>query len=100
MGNTNRSFEPVADARDRPRAITDQRVIKWRALAPRGRGFHRIRGMRPRMAAAIRRALIVYDLDRCCAVWWIYRLHFGITGDVMLGLAAVTAAQERSRCAI
>ncbi len=53
-----------------------------------------------RMVVAIRPALALYDLDRCCAIWWLYRLHFGFTGDVMLGLAAVTVAQERSRCGI
>ncbi len=53
-----------------------------------------------RMAVAIRRALAMCDLDRCCAIWWLYRLHFGFTGDVVLGLAAVTVAQERSRCGI
>lgn len=51
-----------------------------------------------RMAVAIRRAFAMYDLDRCCAIWWLYRLHFGVTRDVMLGLSAVTIAQERSRC--
>ncbi len=60
------------------------------------------RGMKPmaRMGVAIKRALAISDLDRCCAIWWLYRLHFGITGNVMLGLTAVTVAQERSRCAI
>ncbi|MCA1363432.1 hypothetical protein I6F14_23850 [Bradyrhizobium sp. IC3069] len=60
------------------------------------------RGMKPmaRMVAATRRALAMYDLDRCCAIWWLYRLHFGFTGDVMLGLAAVSVAQQRSRCGI
>ncbi|MDA9474848.1 hypothetical protein XI03_10125 [Bradyrhizobium sp. CCBAU 65884] len=53
-----------------------------------------------RMVAATRRALAMYDLDRCCAIWWLYRLHFGFTGDAVLGLAAVTVAQERSRCGI
>ncbi|WP_245471265.1 hypothetical protein [Bradyrhizobium genosp. SA-3] len=53
-----------------------------------------------RMGVAIKRALAISDLDRCCAIWWLYRLHFGITGNVMLGLTAVTVAQERSRCAI
>ncbi|RXG97191.1 hypothetical protein EAV90_22760 [Bradyrhizobium vignae] len=58
------------------------------------------RGMKPRArtAAAIKRARAISDLDRCCAIWWLYRLHFGINRDVMLGLAAV--AQERSRCGI
>ncbi|MBB4383456.1 hypothetical protein GGD61_008156 [Bradyrhizobium sp. SBR1B] len=61
-----------------------------------------IRGMKPiaGMVVAIRRALAISDLDRCCAIWWLYRIHFGFTGDVMLGLAAVTVAQERSRCGI
>ncbi|RXG85100.1 hypothetical protein EAS61_37125 [Bradyrhizobium zhanjiangense] len=61
-----------------------------------------IRGMKPmaRMVVAIRRALAMCDLDRRCAIWWLYRLHFGVTGDVVLGLAAVTVAQERSRCGI
>ncbi|MDA9441509.1 hypothetical protein XH98_20955 [Bradyrhizobium sp. CCBAU 51745] len=61
-----------------------------------------IRAMKPIawMVAAIRRALAMSDLDRCCAIWWLYRLHFGFTGDVILGLAAVAVAQERSRCGI
>ncbi|SFQ07684.1 hypothetical protein SAMN05216330_1153 [Bradyrhizobium sp. Ghvi] len=60
------------------------------------------RGMKPkaRMVIAIRRALAMYDLDRCCAIWWLYSLHFGFTGDVRLGLAAITVTQERSRCGI
>ncbi|KRP94648.1 hypothetical protein AOQ72_20840 [Bradyrhizobium yuanmingense] len=60
------------------------------------------RGMKlmSRMVAATRRALAMYDLDRCCAIWWLYRLHFGFTSDVMLGLAAVTVAQKRSPCGI
>ncbi|KYK50592.1 hypothetical protein A1D31_38710 [Bradyrhizobium liaoningense] len=56
-------------------------------------------GMRPlaRMAAAINRARAMSDLDRCSAIWWLYRLHFGVTCDVMLGLAGITFGDERSR---
>ncbi|QOZ11838.1 hypothetical protein XH96_33645 [Bradyrhizobium sp. CCBAU 51765] len=53
-----------------------------------------------RVAAAIKRARALSDVDRCCAIWWLYRLHFGINRDVMLGLDAVTIDQERSRCGI
>ncbi|MDA9456408.1 hypothetical protein XI00_19600 [Bradyrhizobium sp. CCBAU 21359] len=60
------------------------------------------RGMKPiaRTVAAIKRARAISDLDRCCAIWWLYRLHFGINRDVMLGLAAGAIARERSRCGI
>ncbi|MGY3033777.1 hypothetical protein ACVIIV_002947 [Bradyrhizobium sp. USDA 4354] len=99
MTNINLSHQSIADARAQ-RTIAHQNT-KWRTLAPRRRGFQ-TRGMKPmaRMVVAIRRALAMYDLDRCCAIWWLYRLHFGFTGDVMLGLAAVTVAQEGSRCGI
>ncbi|WP_407185385.1 hypothetical protein [Bradyrhizobium centrosematis] len=102
MTNANLSsqFYSIADARAR-RVITDQKVTECR-VAPRRRGFQIIRGMKPmaRMAVAIKRALAIADLDRCCAIWWLYRIHFGFTGEVMLGLAAVTVAQERSRSGI
>ncbi|WFU23457.1 hypothetical protein QA649_36385 [Bradyrhizobium sp. CB1717] len=102
MTNINLTSQSIAAARGGQRAITDQKVFKWRVLAPRRRGFQIILGMKPmaRMAVARRRALAMYDLDRCCAIWWLYRLHFGFTGDVMLGLAAVTVAQKGSRCGI
>ncbi|WP_439402417.1 hypothetical protein ACNJYA_08125 [Bradyrhizobium sp. DASA03068] len=102
MANINLSSQSIAGARAGQRAITALKVIKCRALAPRRRGFQMTRGMKPmaRMVAATRRALAMYDLDRCCAIWWLYRLHFGFTGDVMLGLATVSVAQERSRCGI
>ncbi|WP_245508800.1 hypothetical protein [Bradyrhizobium zhanjiangense] len=100
MTNINLSCQSIAAARAQ-RSITDQNT-KWRTLAPRRRGFQMIRGMKPmaQMVLAIKRALAMCDLDRCCAIWWLYRLHFGFTGDVVLGLAAVTVAQERSRCGI
>ncbi|WP_245323259.1 hypothetical protein [Bradyrhizobium shewense] len=100
MTNIKLSYQSIADARAQ-RTIADQNT-RGRTLAPRRRGFQMIRGMKPmaRMVVAIRRALAMYDLDRCCAIWWLYRLHFGFTRDVMLGLAAVTVAQERSRCGI
>ncbi|WP_225140377.1 hypothetical protein [Bradyrhizobium sp. NBAIM14] len=107
MANINLNSESLAGARAGQRAITALaitalKVIERRALAPRRRGFQMIRGMNPmaRMVAATRRALAMYDLDRCCAIWWLYCLHFGFTGDVMLGLAAVSVAHERSRCGI
>lgn len=102
MANINLSSQSIAGARAGQRAATARKVIEWRAPAPRRRGFHMIQGMKPmaRMLAAIRRGLALSDLDRCCAIWWLYRLHFGFTGDVMLGLAAVRIAQERSRCGI
>ncbi|WP_225136109.1 hypothetical protein [Bradyrhizobium yuanmingense] len=102
MANINLNSKSLAGARAGQRAITALKVIVWRALARRRRGFQMTRGMKPmaRMVAATRRALVMYDLDRCCAIWWLYRLHFGFTGDVMLGLAAVSVAHERSRCGI
>ncbi|WP_407120947.1 hypothetical protein [Bradyrhizobium sp. STM 3561] len=100
MTNINLSCQSIADACSQ-RTIADQNTT-WRTLGPRRRGFQMIRGKKPmaRMVVAIRRAFAMYDLDRCCAIWWLYRLHFGVTRDVMLGLAAVTIAQERSRCGI
>ncbi|MCP2130988.1 hypothetical protein ABH991_007732 [Bradyrhizobium ottawaense] len=52
------------------------------------------RVMKPiaQVAAATKRARALSDFDRCCAIWWLYRLHFGINRDVMLALAAVTIA--------
>ncbi|MFK4719519.1 hypothetical protein [Bradyrhizobium niftali] len=99
MTNINLTSASIAGARGGQRAITDQKAFKGRALAPRRRGFQMIRGMKPmaRMAVATRRALAMYDLDRCRAIWLLYRIHFGFAGDVMLGLAPVRVAQERSR---
>lgn len=99
MTNINLTSASIAGARDGQPAIADKKAFKWKALAPRRRGFQMIRGMKPmaRMAVAIRRALAMYELDRCRAIWWLYRLHFGVAGDVMLGLAPVTVAQKRSR---
>ncbi|WP_271598506.1 hypothetical protein [Bradyrhizobium sp. CCBAU 45384] len=86
-----------ADARVRQRAVTDRKFSKWRALAPRRPCFQIRRGMKPiaRAAAAMKRARALSDLDRCCAIWWLYRLHFGITGSVMLGLTAVKLSSSR-----
>lgn len=52
------------------------------------------RVMKPiaQVAAATKRARALSDFDRCCVIWWLYRLHFGINRDVMLALAAVTIA--------
>ncbi|WFU71443.1 hypothetical protein [Bradyrhizobium sp. CB2312] len=96
----NISSQFFTDARARERAVTDQKLSKFTAPVPRRSGFQMRRGMKPiaRMAAAIKRARAISDLDRCCAIWWLYRLHFGINRDVMLGLAAI--ARERSRCGI
>ncbi len=100
MANMNLNSQSFADARARQRAVTDQKLTKLRALVPRRSGLQMRRGMKPiaRMAAAIKRTRAISDLDRCCAIWWLYRLHFGINRDVMLGLPAV--ARERSRCGI
>ncbi|MBB4375097.1 hypothetical protein GGD63_007941 [Bradyrhizobium sp. cir1] len=43
-------------------------------------------------AATLKRVRALSDFDRCCAIWWLYRRHFGIDPDVMLALAAVTIA--------
>ncbi|WP_271566639.1 hypothetical protein [Bradyrhizobium sp. CCBAU 11386] len=102
MENMNLSSQSFADACARQPTVTDQKLTKFRALVPRRSGFQMRRFMKPiaRVAAAIKRARALSDLDRCCAIWWLYRLHFGINRDVMLGLAAVTIAHERSRCGI
>ncbi|WP_225189272.1 hypothetical protein [Bradyrhizobium sp. IC3195] len=102
MANMNLSFQSFADACARQPTVTDQELTKFRALVPRRSGFQTRRVMKPiaRVAAAINRARALSDLDRCCAIWWLHRLHFGINRDVMFGLAAVTIAQERSRCGI
>jgi len=44
------------------------------------------------VAAATKRARALSDFDRCCAIWWFYRLHFGMNRDRVLALAAVTVA--------
>lgn len=102
MANMNLSSQSFADAGARQRTVTDQELTKFRAPVPRHSGFQMRPVMNPiaRVAAAIKRARALSDCDRCCAIWWLYRLHFGIDRDVMLGLDPVTIAQERSRCGI
>ncbi|MGY3238080.1 hypothetical protein ACVWZ4_001262 [Bradyrhizobium sp. USDA 4472] len=93
-------YHSITDAH--AQRISSAQKMRWRAEAPRLRGVQMIRDMKPmaRMVLAARRALAISDLDRCCAIWWLYRIHFGFTGKVILGLAAVTVAQETSRCGI
>ncbi|WP_245317011.1 hypothetical protein [Bradyrhizobium manausense] len=62
MASINLSSQSIAGAPAGQRTITTLRVIKWRVLAPRRRGFQMTRGMKPmaRMVAATRRALAMY----------------------------------------
>ncbi|TFV41414.1 hypothetical protein E4K65_36435 [Bradyrhizobium niftali] len=44
----------------------------------------------------MKRLLLLSDLDRCCAIWWFYRQHFGITRELILG-ATQTASDREPR---
>lgn len=94
MANLNLSSQSLADASARQRAATDQKLTKFGALASKRSGFQLRPVMKPiaRVVAAIKRARALSDFDRCCAIWWLYRLHLGINREVILGLAAVTVA--------
>ncbi len=93
MANMNLSSQSFAGACAQQRAVTDQKLTKFRALVPRRSGSQMRRVMKPiARVATLKRARALSDFDRCCAIWWLYRLHFGIDPDVMLALAAVTIA--------